>query len=169
MADHRVDLAILDVMLPGERRPQPVPAGPCGIVAHRARRGLSRILGLEMGADDYLAKPFNPRELLARINAVLRRQSAAHTACAINGADLLSLRLADPFQAAGANPAGVRVAMTRSAESDLLRVFCERSGRVLSRDSLLVHCVARRRFFFLLPFFLHGGSASRQRRRWSHR
>src|SRR6478672_4198448 len=58
MADHRVDLLILDVMLPGE--------------------------------DDYLAKPFNPRELLARINAVLRRQAAARTASAVEGATALT-------------------------------------------------------------------------------
>jgi two-component system OmpR family response regulator len=99
---------------------------------------VDRILGLEMGADDYLAKPFNPRELLARINAVLRRQAAAQTASATNGAIALTFaewridfRLRELR-----NPAGARVAMT-SAEFDLLRTFCERPGRVLSRDSLL--------------------------------
>src|SRR5882757_2373936 len=99
---------------------------------------IDRILGLEMGADDYLAKPFNPRELLARINAVLRRQAAAQTASATNGATALGFlgwridfRLRELR-----NPAGARVAMT-SAEFDLLRTFCERPGRVLSRDSLL--------------------------------
>jgi two-component system OmpR family response regulator len=95
-------------------------------------------LGLEMGADDYLPKPFNPRELLARINAVLRRQAAAHTASATEGASALifagwriDFRLRELR-----NPEGARVAMT-SAEFDLLRTFCERPGRVLSRDSLL--------------------------------
>jgi two-component system OmpR family response regulator len=99
---------------------------------------VDRILGLEMGADDYLAKPFNPRELLARINAVLRRQAAAQTVSATNGAVALcftgwriDFRLRELR-----NPAGARVAMT-SAEFDLLRTFCERPGRVLSRDSLL--------------------------------
>ena len=118
MTDHRVDLLILDVMLPGE--------------------DVDRILGLEMGADDYLAKPFNPRELLARINAVLRRQAAARTASATEGATMLAFlgwridfRLRELR-----NPDGARVAMT-SAEFDLLRTFCERPGRVLSRDSLL--------------------------------
>src|SRR6201985_2730021 len=99
---------------------------------------VDRILGLEMGADDYLPKPFNPRELLARINAVLRRQAVAQTASATNGATALTflgwridLRLRELR-----NPEGARVAMT-SAEFDLLRTFCERRGRVLWRESLL--------------------------------
>jgi two-component system OmpR family response regulator len=99
---------------------------------------VDRIIGLELGADDFLAKPFNPRELLARINAVLRRQAAAQTVSATNGATALTFlgwridfRLRELR-----NPAGARVAMT-SAEFDLLRTFCERPGRVLSRDSLL--------------------------------
>src|SRR6186997_41624 len=72
-----------------------------------------RIVGLEMGADDYLPKPFNPRELLARINAVLRRQAAAQTASATAGATALvfqgwriDLRLRELR-----NPAGASVAM----------------------------------------------------------
>jgi two-component system OmpR family response regulator len=86
----------------------------------------------------YLAKPFNPRELLARINAVLRRQTAALTVSLANGATALTFlgwridfRLRELR-----NPAGARVSMT-SAEFDLLRTLCERPGRVLSRDSLL--------------------------------
>ncbi len=101
---------------------------------------VDRILGLEMGADDYLPKPFNPRELLARINAVLRRQASAlnagkprrsATARWPSRAGSIDLRLRELR-----NPEGARVAMT-SAEFDLLRAFVERSGRVLSRDSLL--------------------------------
>src|ERR1700760_3640384 len=143
MTDHRVDLVVLDVMLPGEdglslcrkiRNDSHVP-----IIMLTARgEDVDRILGLEMGADDYLAKPFNPRELLARINAVLRRQAAAQTASAVIGATALTFlgwridfRLRELR-----NPAGARVAVT-SAEFDLLRTFCERPGRVLSRDSLL--------------------------------
>src|SRR6201987_1366462 len=143
MTDHRVDLLILDVMLPGEdglslcRKVRAESQVPIIMLTARGE-DVDRIVGLEMGADDYMPKPFNPRELLARINAVLRRQQAAHNASAIEGAHALSfqgwhidLRLRELR-----TPEGARVAMT-SAEFDLLRTFCERPGRVLSRDSLL--------------------------------
>ena len=143
MTDHRVDLLILDVMLPGEdglslcRKVRAESQMPIIMLTARGE-DVDRIVGLEMGADDYLAKPFNPRELLARINAVLRRQASARTLSSANGATALAFlgwqidfRLRELR-----NPAGARVAMT-SAEFDLLRTFCERPGRVLSRDSLL--------------------------------
>src|SRR6202140_557867 len=143
MTDHRVDLLILDVMLPGEdglslcRKVRAESQTPIIMLTARGE-DVDRILGLEMGADDYLAKPFNPRELLARITAVLRRQARAQTASAINGATAVSFQgwRIDFRLRELRNPAGARVAMT-SAEFDLLRVFCERPGRVLSRDSLL--------------------------------
>jgi len=143
LADHRVDLIILDVMLPGEdglslcRKVRSEAQTPIIMLTARGE-DVDRIVGLEMGADDYLPKPFNPRELLARINAVLRRQVAAQAASSIEGASTLvfegwriDLRLRELR-----NPEGARVAVT-SAEFDLLRTFCERPGRVLSRDSLL--------------------------------
>jgi two-component system OmpR family response regulator len=143
MAGRRVDLLILDVMLPGEdglslcRKVRAESQTPIIMLTARGE-DIDRILGLEMGADDYLAKPFNPRELLARINAVLRRQAANPAVSATHGATALTFlgwridfRLRELR-----NPAGARVAMT-SAEFDLLRTFCERPGRVLSRDSLL--------------------------------
>src|SRR6202162_5255344 len=143
MTDHRVDLVILDVMLPGEdglSLCRKVRAGSRMPIIMLTARGedVDRILGLEMGADDYLAKPFNPRELLARINAVLRRQAGAQTVSAANGATavtFLGWRIDFRLRELR-NPAGARVAMT-SAEFDLLRTFCERPGRVVSRDSLL--------------------------------
>jgi two-component system OmpR family response regulator len=143
MADRRIDLLILDVMLPGEdglslcRKVRAESQTPIIMLTARGE-DVDRIVGLEMGADDYLPKPFNPRELLARINAVLRRQTAARLASATEGAAVLTfagwridLRLRELR-----NPEGARVAMT-SAEFDLLQTFCERAGRVLSRDSLL--------------------------------
>src|SRR5246500_6092665 len=143
MTDHRVDLVILDVMLPDEdglslcRKLRAEAQTPIIMLTARGE-DVDRILGLEMGADDYLPKPFNPRELLARINAVLRRQAAGRIASTTEGATALTfegwridLRLRELR-----NPDGARVALT-SAEFDLLRTFCERPGRVLSRDSLL--------------------------------
>ncbi|ABD06669.1 two component transcriptional regulator, winged helix family [Rhodopseudomonas palustris HaA2] len=143
LSDQRVDLVVLDVMLPGEdglslcRRVRA--SSPLPIIMLTARgEDVDRILGLEMGADDYLAKPFNPRELLARIRSVLRRQSLAQTASATSGATALTFlgwridfRLRELR-----NPDGALVAMT-SAEFDLLQAFCERPGRVLSREALL--------------------------------
>ena len=88
LARNRPDLLVLDVMMPGEDglavvRRLRAQGEPIPVVMLTARgEDIDRILGLEMGADDYLAKPFNPRELLARINAVLRRyeQTPAVTA-----------------------------------------------------------------------------------------
>ncbi len=143
MAERRVDLLILDVMLPGEdglslcRKVRANSQMPIIMLTARGE-DVDRILGLEMGADDYLPKPFNPRELLARINAVLRRQAAALVASATNGATsfaFLDWRIDFRLRELR-NPAGARVAMT-SAEFDLLRIFCERPGRVLSRENLL--------------------------------
>jgi two-component system OmpR family response regulator len=143
MTDHRVDLLILDVMLPGEdgltlcRKVRDQSQIPIIMLTARGE-DVDRIIGLEMGADDYMAKPFNPRELLARINAVLRRQAPAHGISAIDGATavtFLGWRIDFRLRELR-NPIGARVAMT-SAEFDLLRTFCERPGRVLSRESLL--------------------------------
>jgi two-component system OmpR family response regulator len=143
MTDHRIDLLILDVMLPGEdglslcRKVRAESQTPIIMLTARGE-DIDRILGLEMGADDYLAKPFNPRELLARINAVLRRRASSRTVSATNSATaftFLGWRIDFRLRELR-NPAGARVAMT-SAEFDLLRTFCERPGRVLSRDSLL--------------------------------
>lgn len=136
----RFDLVVLDLMLPGEdgfsicRRLRDAGSIPIIILTAKGEE-IDRILGLEMGADDYLAKPFNPRELLARIRAVLRRTSPAseiegETEIAFNGWSL------DKTTRRLLNPAGERVALT-GAEFDLLLAFCERPRRVLSRDQLI--------------------------------
>jgi len=98
---------------------------------------VDRILGWKWARNDYLAKPFNPRELLARINAVLRRQGRRPDVAPSMARPPSPFWAGDRFRLRELrNPAGARVAMT-SAEFDLLRTFCERPGRVLSRDSLL--------------------------------
>lgn len=143
LAKNRVDLIVLDLMLPGEdglslcRRLRVSSAVPMIILTAKADE-FDRILGLEMGADDYLPKPFNPRELLARINAVLRRQSGTMP----NYLDpqlirlrfegwTIDIRLRELRDAEGA-----QVPLT-SAEFDLLQAFCERPGLILTRDNLL--------------------------------
>jgi two-component system, OmpR family, response regulator len=143
MVDRRVDLLILDVMLPGEdglslcRKVRAESETPIIMLTARGE-DVDRIVGLEMGADDYLAKPFNPRELLARIHAVLRRQAFGQNASRAEPATALGFAgwRIDVRLRELRNPDGARVVMT-SAEFDLLQTFCERPGRVLSRDVLL--------------------------------
>ncbi len=144
MALRRPDLVVLDINLPGEDGLSLClrlrnAGGPPVIMVTAKGEDVDRILGLEMGADDYLPKPFNPRELLARIRAVLRRQGAAAEVPASAGparvlrfagwtVDRAARRLTDP--------GGARVALT-SAEFDLLSTFCDHPGRVMSRERLL--------------------------------
>jgi two-component system OmpR family response regulator len=142
LRDGRFDLIVLDLMLPGEdglslcRRLRSDGSIPIIMLTAKAEE-IDRILGLEMGADDYLVKPFNPRELLARIRAVLRRAQAQAQP---EIGDIVALRFAgwtlDKAVRRLFNPAGERVALT-GAELDLLLAFCERPRRVLSRDQLL--------------------------------
>lgn len=139
----KIDLIVLDLMLPGEdglslckrlRTRSPVPI----IMLTAKADEVDRILGLEMGADDYMPKPFNPRELLARIRAVLRRAAGTAAKPAANGARMLTFLgwQIDRLLREVRNPAGARVALT-DAEFGLLQAFCDRPQRVLSRDQLL--------------------------------
>jgi two-component system, OmpR family, response regulator len=143
LRNESVDLLILDLMLPGEdglsicRRLRSSSSNLPIIVLTAKGAEIDRIVGLEMGADDYLTKPFNPRELLARIRAVLRRSSSTlmpdlrpDTALVFNGWRL------NPIIRQLHDRNGVRVTLT-SAEFDLLMTFCERPRRVLSREMLL--------------------------------
>lgn len=141
--ENRVDLIVLDLNLPGEdgltlcrnlrtRSNMPV------IMLTARGEPLDRILGLEMGADDYLPKPFEPRELFARIRSVLRRTQSLPP----------NLQDSEPQQARFAgwtmdftarhliNPEGIVVALS-GAEFRLLKIFVEHANRVLSRDQLL--------------------------------
>ncbi len=145
LEDGRIDLIVLDLMLPGEDgltlcRNLRVESGVPIIMLTAMGEETDRIIGLEMGADDYLAKPFNPRELLARIKAVLRRADGiprregggedGRTVLAfagwrfdVDGRELVS-------------PDGVVVPLS-GGEFELLAAFVTHPQRVLSREQLL--------------------------------
>ncbi|MFN3400924.1 MAG: response regulator [Ferrovibrio sp.] len=143
-ADARIDVIVLDIMMPGEdglslcRRMRAQSAVPI-ILLTAMSNDTDRIIGLEIGADDYVVKPFNPRELLARIRAVTRRLSAASlnaerpvvtAVYAFGGWQLNASRRTLT------SPAGVLTDLT-SGEFDLLLAFLEHPQRVLTRDQLL--------------------------------
>ena len=143
MATARFDLVVLDLMLPGEDglslcRRLRVESDLAIIMLTALGEETERIIGLEMGADDYLPKPFNLRELLARIKAILRRAGGVVRPADDDrgkllvfegwGLDLAKRELRDPD--------GVLVPLT-AGEFELLVAFAERPKRVLSRDQLL--------------------------------
>ena len=136
------DLVVLDLMLPGEDglalcRKLRRPGGPAIIMLSAMGEETDRIVGLELGADDYLPKPCNPRELLARVRAVLRRRrepagggDGLGVACGFAGwrLDLVRRELRSPHNV---------VVNLSSGEFSLLRAFAEHPGRILTRDQLL--------------------------------
>jgi two-component system OmpR family response regulator len=144
MAEDPPQLVLLDLGLPGEDgfsiARELREHFHCGLVIVTGRGdAIDKVVGLEIGADDYVTKPFDLRELLARIKAVLRRTLAAPAPAVGAGArpkhgfagwelDVAARRLLDPERR--------EVALT-SGEFDLLRTFVEHAGRVLSRDFLL--------------------------------
>lgn len=134
----RPSLVVLDLMLPGEdglaicRR---LAASRIPVIMLSALgEETDRIVGLELGADDYLAKPCNPRELLARIRAVLRRKENSEPSG--SGPYRFSGWSFDPNRRELRSPAGVAVALS-TGESRLLTAFLERPQRILTRDQLL--------------------------------
>jgi two-component system OmpR family response regulator len=142
LANGPVDLIVLDVMLPGEdglaicRRLSAEGAAPPIIMLSAMGEDTDRIVGLEIGADDYLAKPCNPRELLARVRAVLRRAEQRATNAPVSaGCEFAGWRL-DLVRRELRSPEGVVVNLS-SGEFSLLRAFVERPQRVLTRDQLL--------------------------------
>ncbi|MFM5521026.1 response regulator [Aeromonas jandaei] len=143
LEEREFDLLVLDLMMPGEdgltlcrelRAKSSLPI----IMLTAMGEETDRIIGLEMGADDYLAKPFNPRELLARIKAVMRRtQTDNQPAAETLTRDLRFDRwLLDINRRELVDEDGVGLSLS-TAEFDLLKVFLERPQRVLSRDQLL--------------------------------
>ena len=142
-ANGHYQLVVLDLMLPGEpgldfarwlRSQSDVPI----VMLTAMGEETDRIIGLELGADDYVPKPFNPRELLARIRAVLRRAGDVPGPRHESGSR--PLRFAgwtlEPARRRLLNPDGVEVALT-GGEYDLLLALVERANRVLTRDMLL--------------------------------
>jgi DNA-binding response OmpR family regulator len=144
LADASVDLIILDLMMPGEhglsvaRRLKTDGDIPIIIVSAQGE-DIDRIVGLEVGADDYLGKPFNPRELLARVRAVLRRvrknsddtEVEARESANVTFGDL-SLDLASHRLSRKGEP----IALT-SGEFDLLAILVNNPNKVLDRDRIL--------------------------------
>ena len=143
LGSQRIDVAVLDVMMPGPdgltlcRKLRATSSLPVIMLTAR-NEPLDRILGLEMGADDYLPKPFEPRELLARIRSVLRRSHAMPSNAPSE--NVQQMRFAgwtlDLTARHLLNPDGL-VIMLSGAEFRLLRVFLEHPNRVLNRDQLL--------------------------------
>ena len=132
------DLVLLDLMLPDAdglevcRRIRAGSAVPIIMVTAKGET-TDRVVGLELGADDYLAKPFDPRELLARVRAVLRRRSAD----AGPGAESLRFgRLEIDKASRQVRRDGQDLGLT-ARQHDLLVAMAERAGRVLSRDQLI--------------------------------
>ena len=141
LAHSNIDLIVLDLMLPGEDgltlcRNLRVSSNTPVIMLTAMGDEMDKIIGLEMGADDYLTKPFNPRELLARVKAVLRRVNTLSTAISeINnyhfGQWSLNIHKRELIDKKGT------IVVLSSGEFDLLHVFIEHPQRVLSRDQLL--------------------------------
>jgi len=142
LATETIDLMVLDLMLPGEdglsicRRIRGsgilLP-----IIMLTARDDVDRIIGLEMGADDYLPKPFNPRELLARVNAVLRRHERLQPSAPTPTSDSVSIGdflFNTSTRSLSLN--GVAISIT-SGEFALLKVFVDHPRQPLSRDRLM--------------------------------
>ncbi|MBY5377359.1 response regulator [Rhizobium leguminosarum] len=143
------DLVVLDVMMPGEDglsvcRQLRASTGIPVIFLTAMADDTDRIIGLELGADDYLVKPFNPRELLARIRAVLRRSGSPGMPLALGNPKNVRV---GPWRVnlgrqeiSGDDGVGIPLS---SAEFRLLKVFIERPGLVLSREQLLDLTVGR--------------------------
>jgi two-component system OmpR family response regulator/two-component system phosphate regulon response regulator OmpR len=136
------DLLVLDWMMPGEdglsvaRRLRAQPGFPPIIMLSAKGEDIDRIIGLEVGADDYLPKPFNPRELLARIRAVMRRHVAATPATADTTKGFQFGPFSVNLDARTLNRDGAEITLT-TGEYELLEIFVTHANRALSRDWLM--------------------------------
>ena len=139
----RFDLVVLDVMMPGEEglsaaRRLSASGGPPVLMLSALGEDTDRIVGLEVGADDYLVKPCNPRELLARVKAILRRSERPEPLAGQIGGRKLAFAgwTLDTDTRALSHTDGRKASLT-TAEFKLLTAFLERPRFVLSRDQLL--------------------------------
>lgn len=142
LAEHQADILILDLMLPGDdgltlaRKVRAQSQLPIIMVSARGE-DVDRIVGLEVGADDYIAKPFNPRELLARIRAVLRR-NVPHSDASVQDdgryASFGPFRLDLELRTLSCDDEEIPLT---GGEFDLLRIFIEHPNKLLDRDQLL--------------------------------
>ena len=141
LAGKTPDLVILDLMLPGEdglslaRRLRSVSSVPIIMISARGE-DVDRIVGLEVGADDYLAKPFNPRELLARIRAVLRRNCREVESNEKDTIDFVFGPFVFKSEQRSLYRKDQEVDISR-AEYELLHVLIRHPGHVLSRDFIM--------------------------------
>ena len=141
LAENTADLVILDLMLPGEdglslaRRLRGDHKLPIIMISARGEE-IDRIVGLEVGADDYLAKPFNPRELLARVRAVLRRNWPADASDTGTGVTFVFGPFRFELDKRALYRDGKEVDLSR-AEFDLLTVFVKHPDRALTRDFIV--------------------------------
>lgn len=142
LGHHEFDLIVLDAMLPGEdgfsicRRLRASRSIPI-LMLTALREDIDRILGLELGADDYVTKPFNPRELMARVRSILRRASSSAQE-QDGGLSIMTFSgwRIEPKSRQLYDPDGAQVSMT-TAEFDLLLAFCSNPNKVLTREQLL--------------------------------
>ncbi len=140
------DLVILDLMMPGidglevcrRLRALGTPVASTPVLMLTAKGDpMDRVIGLEIGADDYLAKPFEPRELLARIKAILRRSASPAEQVPTPGGSMLSFgSLEIDRDARVVRVGGPEVELT-SYQFDLLVALAERAGRVLTREQIM--------------------------------
>ena len=139
LATASIDLIVLDLMMPGEDGLSIVRrlsrSGPPIVMLSAMGEETDRIVGLELGASDYLAKPCNPRELLARVRAVLRRPNTEDAAQGGPALSFAGWRL-DMMRRELTRPDGTMVGLS-SGEFALLTALAERPGRILTRDQLL--------------------------------
>ena len=141
LKDADFDLILLDIMLPGEdglsicRRLRAQSTTPIILVTSLGE-DVDRIIGLEIGADDYVTKPFNSRELVARVKALLRRASYSENSNRTSTVLNFEGWQIDPLSRQLLDPEGTEVSLT-SAEFDVLLAFCQNPRRILTRAELL--------------------------------